>query len=59
MKELNTHEVDVVNGGVFINPWTVMIAVRAVAVAVPAIQAAAVGAVGAAAGALGYELAQN
>lgn len=35
MQELNHQEVEAVNGGVFINPWTVMIGVRAAQVAAP------------------------
>jgi len=35
MQELKLEEIEVVNGGVFINPWTVMIGVRAAQVAAP------------------------
>lgn len=35
MRELNHQEVEAVNGGIVINPWTVMIGVRAAQIAAP------------------------
>jgi len=57
MQELNNNEVETVSGGVFVNPWTVMIAVRAAQIAAPYVAAGAVGAVGTIGGILGFELA--
>lgn len=55
--EINETEADQVQGGVFINPWTAMIAVRVVQIATPYVQAGVIGAVSAGAGALGYNVA--
>jgi hypothetical protein len=57
MKELNIQEVEAVNGGIFINPWTVIIAVRCAQIAAPYVQAGAIAAVGVVCGALGYDAA--
>lgn len=57
MKELSVQEVQEVNGGIFINPWTVMIAVRCAQIAAPYVQAGAIAVVGAAGAALGYDAA--
>lgn len=57
MKELNINEVEEVNGGIFINPWTVMIAVRVAQIAAPYAAQAAIAVVSAAGAALGYDAA--
>ena len=55
MQELNMVEVDEVNGGVIVNPWTVMSAVRCAQIAAPYAARAALTFVAAAGAALGYE----
>ncbi len=57
MQELKFEQVEDVNGGIFINPVTVMVAVRVIKIAAPYVKAAAGAAVGAAAGAAGYDAA--
>lgn len=52
---MNKNEVDMVSGGILINPWTVMIAVRAGAIAMPYIKVGIVSGATAVAAALGYE----
>jgi hypothetical protein len=59
MQELTFEQVEEVNGGLFINPVTVMMAVRVMQIATPYVQAAIGAAVGAAAGAAGYEHSQG
>jgi hypothetical protein len=58
MKELNVTQTEQVQGGIFINPVTVMVAVRVGQIAAPYLQAGAIAAVSAAAGVFGYEMAQ-
>jgi hypothetical protein len=55
MQEMNKKEIDMVGGGIFINPWTVMIAVRAGAIAMPYIKVGIVSGATAVAAAVGYE----
>ena len=35
MKELDHKEIETVSGGIFINPWTVMIGLRAIQIGAP------------------------
>lgn len=55
MQEMDRSEVDIVGGGILINPWTVMIAVRAGAIAMPYIKIGIVSGATAVAAAVGYE----
>jgi hypothetical protein len=59
MRELDITEVDSVNGGIFINPWTVMIAYRLGTIAAPYIGQGVIAFVGGAGAALGWEVAQK
>lgn len=55
--ELNENEVDQVHGGIFINPWTAMIAVRVVQIATPFVQNGLINVAAGAGAALGYNVA--
>lgn len=59
MKELDITEVESVNGGIFINPWTVMIAYRLGTIAAPYIGQGIIAAIGGAGAALGWEAGQK
>ncbi|KAB8043463.1 hypothetical protein [Janthinobacterium aquaticum] len=59
MEELNEFEIDAVNGGVLINPWTVMIAYRGAVMVAPYIRLGIYAAASTSAGIFGYEYATS